>query len=298
MAGRPPKQGIDFAAWDTDMFEDIKIQKLLDAQGWHGFAIYFFICQDIAYRLNGYFYRWSCSDSAVFIARKMGGGIGSEQVNETVRICLQIALFDKGTFDRWNVITSKGIQRGFSTVLKNRKIKEVISELWLLEENENPEGLVKVANCTEQTGICMAQIGVMTGANGHYFDSNSNSDSNSKKVKVKDVCPEPSPDGETPSRKSSEDILTVFLLKDKSEYFILKSDVENYKDKFPAVDVEQEFQNMGAWLIANPAKRKTKSGTPKFITSWLIREQQKSSAKKQYVDPYEQFLKRLDDKHE
>lgn len=38
MSGRP-KQGIDYAGWSVDIFDgDKKIDKLLDAKGWKGFA--------------------------------------------------------------------------------------------------------------------------------------------------------------------------------------------------------------------------------------------------------------------
>ena len=58
MAGRP-KQGIDYSGWSVDIFDsDPKIDKLLDAKGWRGFGIYFFLCQR-AYKTNGYFYKWS-----------------------------------------------------------------------------------------------------------------------------------------------------------------------------------------------------------------------------------------------
>ena len=54
MAGRP-KQGIDYSGWSVDIFDsDAKIDKLLDAKGWKGFGIYFFLCQR-AYKTNGYF---------------------------------------------------------------------------------------------------------------------------------------------------------------------------------------------------------------------------------------------------
>ena len=81
MSGKP-KQGIDFAGWDVDMFDsDEKIDLLLEAQGWNGFAVYFYICQK-AYGTEGYFYRWSAASSAV-IARRMGAGIRSETVMQT-----------------------------------------------------------------------------------------------------------------------------------------------------------------------------------------------------------------------
>ena len=111
MAGKP-KTGLDYAGWSVNLFDgDTKIDKLLDAQGWTGFGIYFYLCQ-MAYKFDGYFYRWAYDDSAS-TARRMGGGIGSGTVEETVRYCLQIGLFDQGLFDGWGILTSRGIQRRF-----------------------------------------------------------------------------------------------------------------------------------------------------------------------------------------
>ena len=64
-------------------------------------------------------------------------------------------------------------------------------------------------------------------------------------------------------------------LNDKSEYPIFASDIAEYQELYPAVNVSQEFRNMKGWLNANPAKRKTKSGIKRFISGWLAREQNK-----------------------
>ena len=142
MAGRP-KQGKDYSGWSVDIFDgDKKIDKLLDAKGWKGFGIYFFLCQR-AYKVNGYFYEWGYDDCAT-TARKMGGGISSGTVKETVDYCLQVDLFDKRLFDEWGVLTSRGIQRRFWTVLSERRNKTVYSEYWLLK-SEECKGLVKVS---------------------------------------------------------------------------------------------------------------------------------------------------------
>lgn len=142
MAGRP-KQGIDYAGWSVDIFDgDKKIDKLLDAKGWKGFGIYFFLCQR-AYKTNGYYYEWGYDDCAT-TARKMGGGINSGTVKETVDYCLQVDLFDKRLFEEWEVLTSRGIQRRFWTVLSERRSKTVYREYWLLK-TEECKGLVKVS---------------------------------------------------------------------------------------------------------------------------------------------------------
>ncbi|MBD5545830.1 MAG: DUF4373 domain-containing protein [Lachnospiraceae bacterium] len=141
MAGKA-KRKLDYAGWSTDIFDnDTKIDKLLDAQGWIGFSIYFYLCQK-AFGSDGYFYKWGFDDCAS-TARKMGGGIGSGTVRETVGYCLQIGLFDKRLFDRWGVLTSKGIQRSYWAVARLRRDKSVCEKLWLLETTEC-EGIVFV----------------------------------------------------------------------------------------------------------------------------------------------------------
>lgn len=143
MAGRPPKKGIDYSGWSVDIFDnDTKIDKLLDAHGWDGFGIYFYLCQR-AYGSDGYFYKWGFDDCAS-TARKMGGGLGSGTIREVVGYCLQIGLFDKGLFDRWGVLTSRGIQKRYMEVIKGRDVKEVITEYWLLQKNEECKGLLKL----------------------------------------------------------------------------------------------------------------------------------------------------------
>lgn len=142
MAGRLPKKGIDYAGWSVCIFDnDTKIDKLLDAHGWCGFGIYFYLCQR-AYGGEGYFYRWGYDDCAS-TSRKMGGGIGSGTVRETVGYCLQIGLFDQGLFDRWGILTSRGIQRRYWEVVKTRDVRVVISDYWLLQDEEC-KGLIKL----------------------------------------------------------------------------------------------------------------------------------------------------------
>ena len=135
MSGKP-KIGLNYAGWSVDMFDgDKKIDKLLDAQGWKGFGLYFFLCQR-AYKTGGYYYEWGYDDSAT-TARKMGGGVTSQTVEETVKFCLQIGLFEKALFDRWSILTSRGIQRRFWEVAKGRRATPIIDEkLWLLPPEE------------------------------------------------------------------------------------------------------------------------------------------------------------------
>ena len=85
MAGRP-KQGIDYSGWSVDIFDgDKKIDKLLDAKGWKGFGIYFFLCQR-AYKVNGYFYECSWWMEEFISCSKQEKAKNKEAARETGKV--------------------------------------------------------------------------------------------------------------------------------------------------------------------------------------------------------------------
>lgn len=188
MAGRPKKR-IDYAGWSVDIFtNDSKIDKLLDAQGWIGFGIYFFLCQ-MAFGSDGYYYEW-CYDLCASTARKMGGGVGAGTVKETVDYCLQIGLFDKGLFDRWGVLTSRGIQKSYLIVLKskNRKGTEIYKEYWLLDtsKKEDYQGVVFVSKNSQLLGENVNSLGENEQTLGENVDSLVQKESKGKDSRVKE----------------------------------------------------------------------------------------------------------------
>lgn len=69
--------------------------------------------------------------------------------------------------------------------------------------------------------------------------------------------------------------VSALILNDGSEWLPLQCDFEEYERLYPAVDVRQQFNEMRAWCINNPKKRKTKSGIKRFVGNWLSGEQNK-----------------------
>ena len=63
---------------------------------------------------------------------------------------------------------------------------------------------------------------------------------------------------------------------DGTTYQVSDIELSNFKQLYPAVDVEQELRSMLGWLIANPKNRKTRVGTPRFINAWLSKRQDSS----------------------
>jgi len=169
MAGRPPKESIDFAGWNVDIFDnEPKIDKLIDAQGCIGFTTYFFLCQK-AYGSNGYFYPW-CFDDSATTARKIGGGASASSVEETVKLCFRVGLLNEGLYNRWKILTSRGIQKNYMKVALTRTNKSVISEYWLLSGEES-EGLLKVALKQGEKRISPPHNSIMPPHNSYFSDS-------------------------------------------------------------------------------------------------------------------------------
>lgn len=79
--------------------------------------------------------------------------------------------------------------------------------------------------------------------------------------------PEPTPSGFS------------ILLNDGTTYNVPQEDVDTYKALYPAVDVEQALRNMIGWSMTAGSNRKTKRGIKRFITNWLIRDQDNASKK-------------------
>ncbi len=265
MAGKAKKK-LDYAGWSVDIFDnDTKIDKLLDAHGWVGFSIYFYLCQR-AFGSEGYFYRWGYDDSAS-TARKMGCGIGSGTIREVVGYCLQIDLFNQRAFDRWGVLTSRGIQRSFWAVAADRRDKTVYKEIWLLQKEEC-KGVVFVPFFSDMSATndhVQAANDDMSATNDTVVKESKGKESRVKESKVHTCAqPERPPD--------AQEIIT-FPLNDKTEYPIFDTDFKEWAELYPAVDIMQELRKMKGWLDSNPTKRKTIRGIRRFINSWLSKAQ-------------------------
>lgn len=62
----------------------------------------------------------------------------------------------------------------------------------------------------------------------------------------------------------------------KCEFFqVTEQGHLKYKTAYPNIDLMNQYQKMAAWLESNPSKRKTQSGYPRFINSWLSRASEK-----------------------
>jgi uncharacterized protein YdaU (DUF1376 family) len=76
----------------------------------------------------------------------------------------------------------------------------------------------------------------------------------------------------------SEDIFITIPLNDKSEYPVHAAMIDEWRNLYPKVDIEQGLRNIRGWNLSHPKERKTKQGILKHITGWLSREQDKGGS--------------------
>ncbi len=135
MAGRPPKEGIEFSGWSVGVFDDPKIDRLMYDAGIEGFMVYFYLCQK-AFALHGYYLPWDESDAPI-VARRIGSGLDAKTVTKIINLCFEIDLFNRDVFEKYGVLTSRGIQRSFVPAMAKRRNKSVIADYWVLSEADS-----------------------------------------------------------------------------------------------------------------------------------------------------------------
>jgi hypothetical protein len=62
-------------------------------------------------------------------------------------------------------------------------------------------------------------------------------------------------------------------LNDGTDFGISAEQFAEFEKLYPAVDVPQTLNEIRGWNLANPAKRKTRSGVLRHVASWLAKEQ-------------------------
>lgn len=245
MAGQP-KQGLDFAAWDVHIFDDDeRFDVLIDAQGWSGFGVFFYICTK-AYATNGYYYEWREKTSAAAIAKRMSGGIKSDTVKQVVQLCLQIGLFDNGLFDRERILTNKMMQERYMYAIEKRskRGRTINKDYWLLKEDET-------------------KAYIIVPENEHNLSENGNNlaENDIKKSKGK----------ESKEKEKKSDVFISLLLKDESDYQVTFSQLNNLKNIYTLIDVENELVKMSKYFELHPDNRKSLDDIKSYIDRWLLK---------------------------
>lgn len=131
---RPTKQGIDYFPLDVGFFEDIKVRRIKKDCGNQSIPILIAILCNI-YRDEGY-YLGINSDVTFLIAEQFG--VSEDAVSDTVRKAVSVEFFDSNMFQKYSILTSKGIQSRYIRAVSERKRIDLIGDFVLLEKINLP----------------------------------------------------------------------------------------------------------------------------------------------------------------
>lgn len=140
---RPISKGISYFPLDVDFMQNLKIRKVIQACGPNSIAIIMLLLGNI-YGDEGYFMRWD-EDVCFLITEALG--VKDVYTLETVKKCLQVGLFDENLFNKYRIITSKGIQSRYFEITKRRRKVEVINQYLLV-------------NVAETNDVCPVDVNV------------------------------------------------------------------------------------------------------------------------------------------
>ncbi|MFP3153613.1 DUF4373 domain-containing protein [Lachnospiraceae bacterium ZAX-1] len=124
------KTGLDYFPFDIDFFQDEKIQFVSARFGIKGESIAVRLLCKI-YR-NGYFTEWN-QDIGLLFAKSVGDGCQYSLANDVVHELLKRGFFDKGIFERFDILTSRGIQKRYLEASARRKNIVILADILLAD---------------------------------------------------------------------------------------------------------------------------------------------------------------------
>lgn len=243
------KSGIDF--FPLDVCLDKKFELIEAEYGLTGFGVIVHLLQEI-YGKEGYYIEWT-EEVALLFARRcgLGGGVVSEIIEASIRR----GMFDKEIYDKYHVLTSRGIQKRYFEAVSRRKSLEVDYNILLVE----------CAQFCPNVNISSRNVNIFS-KNADIQRHSRVEESRVEKSRVKESI------GAEPEAASTPPVAEL-LLNDGSLYPVYQPDVDKWSELYPAVDILAELRKMVGWCDANPKKRKTKAGIRSFVNKWLAKEQ-------------------------
>jgi hypothetical protein len=124
---RPVKEGLTYFNLDVDFFEDPKILFVEESHGIKGVFIAIKLLTWI-YR-NGYYIEWN-DDMALLFSKRVGNGVSHSLASDVVSVLVKRKFFDEDIFNKYSILTSKGIQQRWQKVIQDCKRKASINSLY------------------------------------------------------------------------------------------------------------------------------------------------------------------------
>lgn len=128
---RPQKQGLEYFPLDVDIDQDDKVYLIEAKHGIVGFAL--FIRLLIKIYKSSYYLQWG--ENEAFILAKQTS-VDVNVIKNVVNDCINYGLFDKEMYEKYGILTSKGIQKRYFEACTRRKEVTAIKEYLLVDTSK------------------------------------------------------------------------------------------------------------------------------------------------------------------
>ena len=130
---RPTKEGVDYFSFDVGFLQDIKVKAVMNAYGGIAALILIALLCNI-YKDKGYYIRFS-DELALVVAVD----IGTKEctVTDVISKAVKVGFFDENIFEKYGILTSKGIQKRYFAIVSRRKEVNFHREIMLLNINDD-----------------------------------------------------------------------------------------------------------------------------------------------------------------
>jgi len=134
---RPQKEGLDYFPLDVDMDQDDKLFFIEAKHGLIGFAIVVRLLMQI-YK-EGYYKHYDDNKDAFLFAKRLS--VDVNVIKNVVNDCINEGFFNKDLYEKYGILTSRGIQKRYLEACTRRKKVSIIKEYCLID-TENYKNIV------------------------------------------------------------------------------------------------------------------------------------------------------------
>lgn len=264
---RPIKEGLDYFPLDVDL--DDKIYMVECELGLTGFALLIKLFIKI-YR-NGYYINWNEKIAKMFARQN---NIGFDTVNKLLGVCINEGIMDKVLYEKYKILTSRGIQKRYLEAVKRRKEINLVKRYILVE----------IVDKSINANINWIDV------NNNLINDDDNKQSRVEKSRVEERRVEKSKGKRSIKEVQNQPLKTLIKKgKEKEPANNIEFDFElwswhgiddDIKDKwakiFPNVEIEIELNKMRVYFKKHPRhekmiEKKFHNNYAIYIFDWLAR---------------------------
>ena len=132
LMARPISKGVDYFPLDVGFLSDIKVRKIMVAHKSQSIAVLIYILSNI-YKDEGYFMKATDDEINLIAFDTM---MSVEEVSAIIKKACEVDFFSMEMFEKYQILTSKGIQRRYTKITERRK-KPTLLQCYCLHDDYN-----------------------------------------------------------------------------------------------------------------------------------------------------------------